>query len=147
MRESERATRRPAANLPSSLLPRLLPPIAMTDAFLATVSGLLVTGPLAGLYRSFYLKGCRHSWWMDVTFTSNLLFPHLADMGKTNEGATVGPAWKFQCNFLCPIIDSITCLFFICSNCSVFFVCILIGIFVIFLVLDSWTMGVFFHII
>ncbi|XP_063604151.1 nose resistant to fluoxetine protein 6-like isoform X2 [Penaeus indicus] len=70
---------------------RLLPPIAMADAFLATVSGLLVTGPLAELYRSFYLKGCRHSWWMDVTFISNLLFPHLADMGKTNEGATCLP--------------------------------------------------------
>nr|XP_027226453.1 nose resistant to fluoxetine protein 6-like [Penaeus vannamei] len=70
---------------------RLLPPIAMTDAFLATVSGLLVTGPLAGLYRSFYLKGCRHSWWMDVTFISNLLFPYLADMGKTNEAATCLP--------------------------------------------------------
>ncbi|XP_042889060.1 nose resistant to fluoxetine protein 6-like [Penaeus japonicus] len=70
---------------------RLLPPIAMADAFLATVSGLLVTGPLAGIYRSFYLKGCRHSWWMDVTFISNLLFPYLEDMGKTNEGATCLP--------------------------------------------------------
>lgn len=62
----------------------------MTVLAVATVSGLVVEGPMSQPYTTYYLKGCRHSWWMDVTFISNLFFPYLLQMGKTNEGSTVG---------------------------------------------------------
>lgn len=71
-------------------LPRLLPPIAVVVALLATVSGLLVGGPVSQGYHTYYLKGCRHSWWMDVSFVSNLVYPYLDQMaGKGNEAANV----------------------------------------------------------
>ncbi|XP_042231022.1 nose resistant to fluoxetine protein 6-like isoform X2 [Homarus americanus] len=70
---------------------RLLPPIAVTVALMATLSGLVVGGPLSRQYTTYYLKGCRHSWWMDLTFSSNFIFPHLAEMGKTDEGSTCLP--------------------------------------------------------
>ncbi|XP_071547734.1 nose resistant to fluoxetine protein 6-like isoform X2 [Panulirus ornatus] len=70
---------------------RLLPPIATTVFAVATVSGLLVEGPVAPPYTTYYLKGCRHSWWMDVTFISNLVFPYISQMGKKDEGATCLP--------------------------------------------------------
>nr|XP_045584880.1 nose resistant to fluoxetine protein 6-like [Procambarus clarkii] len=70
---------------------RLLPPIALTVLVVATVSGLFVEGPASQGYTTYYLKGCRHSWWMDLTFTSNLFFPYLVKMGKTDEGSTCLP--------------------------------------------------------
>lgn len=70
---------------------RLFPPIAIACTFLATLSSFLVTGPLSWYYEDYLMKGCRHSWWMDVTFISNFVFPHLAEMNKTNEAASCLP--------------------------------------------------------
>ncbi|XP_068231432.1 nose resistant to fluoxetine protein 6-like isoform X2 [Palaemon carinicauda] len=70
---------------------RLLPPIAVACAFIATLSGFMVKGPLAWFYEDYILKGCRHSWWMDVTFIGNFVYPYLAEMNKTNEAASCMP--------------------------------------------------------
>ncbi|KAK7072436.1 hypothetical protein SK128_013071, partial [Halocaridina rubra] len=56
---------------------RLLPPIVFTMIFVATVSGLLVSGPCSWVYQDSYLKGCRKRWWLDVTFVSNLMYSYL----------------------------------------------------------------------
>ncbi|XP_069953827.1 nose resistant to fluoxetine protein 6 isoform X3 [Cherax quadricarinatus] len=70
---------------------RLLPPIAVTVMLVATVSEMAVGGPASQSYTTYYLKGCRHSWWTDVTFTSNFFFSFLQQMGKTDEAATCLP--------------------------------------------------------
>ncbi|KAK7072437.1 hypothetical protein SK128_013072 [Halocaridina rubra] len=70
---------------------RLLPPIAIFIAFMATLSGFFAEGPLSWYYRDYILKGCKHSWWMDVSFVSNFMFTFLEKMNKENEAATCMP--------------------------------------------------------
>lgn len=64
---------------------RLWPPVALSTMLIATLSGLPVTGPYAEQYWSSVIKGCRHRWWADVTFTNNIIFRHL-DQIQMDEG-------------------------------------------------------------
>ncbi|KAK4296233.1 hypothetical protein Pmani_031262 [Petrolisthes manimaculis] len=72
---------------------RLLPPMVLTLMLLATLSELVVSGPLSGYLQPF-LRACRHNWWMDLTLTTNLILPHLPDMGPQYQGGTcLGHTW------------------------------------------------------
>lgn len=55
---------------------RLWPPVVLSVVLVATVSGLAVTGPYAEQYWSSVVKGCRQFWWMDISLTTNLIYPH-----------------------------------------------------------------------
>ncbi|CAL4126106.1 unnamed protein product, partial [Meganyctiphanes norvegica] len=51
---------------------RLLPPILVTTAFVATLSGLMVDGPLSWEYKKNMLGSCRENWWHDPFFLTNI---------------------------------------------------------------------------
>ncbi|KAG0723800.1 Nose resistant to fluoxetine protein 6 [Chionoecetes opilio] len=75
-------------NLPLYLVHRLLrlwPPVALTVVLVATVSGLVVSGPYAEQYWSSIVKGCRDFWWIDITLVTNLVYPYL-DQIPRDEG-------------------------------------------------------------
>ncbi|KAK8401121.1 hypothetical protein O3P69_002701 [Scylla paramamosain] len=71
---------------------RLWPPVVLSVLLVATVSGLAVTGPYAEQYWSSVVKGCRQFWWMDISLTTNLIYPH-GSYFHMEKGETARLAW------------------------------------------------------